>query len=138
MPVLGMTSFRFSVVRFFSFLDHKFRRLGFLACTRSSYDSDIVTRAWGTSIDKAAVVGSAGLYGGSLTLWNMVQGALPQLVVPFTSSAPHPVGTVRLLVRGRDAPQDMDVVCLVSNQIGAAIRLPSIKNVSRHGFGIRV
>jgi hypothetical protein len=111
MSVLGMRSCRYSsVVRVLSFLDRKLRRLALLACTRSSYDSDIVTRAWGTNIDKVAVVGSAGLYGGSLTLWNMVQGALPQLVVRFTTSAPHPVGTVRLLVRGRDAPQNMDVV----------------------------
>jgi hypothetical protein len=72
-----------------------------------------MTRNWGSSIDKSAVVGSAGLYGGSLTIWNTVpkQGGLPQIVVPFTISAPHNVSAVRLLVRGQDAPQDMDVVC---------------------------
>jgi hypothetical protein len=78
---------------------------------RSSYDHDITTRNWGTSIDKAAVVGSASLTGGSLTLWNTVQGAFPQIIVSLTTFANHNVSAVRLLVRGLDAPQDMDAVC---------------------------
>jgi hypothetical protein len=87
-------------------------------CHRSSYDNDIMTRNWGTSIDTWAVVGSAGLYGGSLTIWNTVplQGGLPQIVVPFTATTPHSVSAVRVLVRGQDAPQDMDLVCLECRQ----------------------
>lgn len=79
----------------------------------SSYDDDIMTRNWGTNTNETAVVGSAGLYGGSLTIWNTVplQGALPQIVVPFQTTMPHSVSMVRLLVRGQDAPQNMDVVC---------------------------